>query len=287
MVVVLGASGFIGQNFVRHLVKEGHDYLAVSRADFDYYDPGLLSNFLRDSRPRFLVNAAGYTGRPNVDACEDNKGECLYANSVLPERISRACQQAGIPWGHVSSGCIYSGTRPGGEGFRETDTPNFSFRSNPCSFYAGSKALGEEVIANADCYIWRIRIPFSHVDHPRNYLSKLLTYERLLEVTNSLTHLDEAIGACLDCWLQQVPYGIYNLTNGGSIQTSEVVALLRQTIAPNHNFQFFNDEEEFMRLAAKTPRSNCVLDNSKALAAGLRLSNVHEAVVSALNDWKS
>jgi hypothetical protein len=41
-----------------------------------------------------------------------------------------------------------------------------------------------------------------------------------------------------------------------------------------------------MQQAASTPRSNCVLDVSKAMAAGLPLSPVHEAVERALKNWK-
>ena len=33
-------------------------------------------------------------------------------------------------------------------GFTETDAPNFSFRDPPCSFYSGTKALGEEVVGS-------------------------------------------------------------------------------------------------------------------------------------------
>jgi dTDP-4-dehydrorhamnose reductase len=58
-------------------------------------------------------------------------------------------------------------------GFTETDTPNFSFRDPPCSFYSGTKALGEEAMAGiGQSYIWRLRIPFDEFDNARNYLSK-------------------------------------------------------------------------------------------------------------------
>jgi hypothetical protein len=76
-----------------------------------------------------------------ADACETNKADCLEANSVLPGRIAEACAVAGVPWGHVSSGCIYDGPGGGGAGFREEDPPNFTFHSGRCSFYSGTKAL--------------------------------------------------------------------------------------------------------------------------------------------------
>ena len=58
-----------------------------------------------------MINAAGFTGRPNVGACETAKYECLQGNAVLPGIIREVCEDLKIQWGHVSSGCIYSGTR--------------------------------------------------------------------------------------------------------------------------------------------------------------------------------
>lgn len=52
-------------------------------------------------------------------------------------------------------------------------------------------------------------------------------------------------------------------------------------------FRFFDDEDQFMRLAAKTPRSNCVLDSTKAIDAGLRLTPVREAIEQSLARWTS
>ena len=37
----------------------------------------------------------------------------------LPGRIRSACEEVGIPWGHVSSGCIYSGNKSNGEDWSE------------------------------------------------------------------------------------------------------------------------------------------------------------------------
>src|SRR5262249_42792020 len=144
------------------LQRKGIPFRNLRRADLDYSNPAVLLAALQADRPEFLINAAGYTGKPNVDACELHKTECLFGNAVLPGLIAQACAAAGVPWGHVSSGCIYSGERPGGGGFRETDTPNFTFRTNHCSFYSGTKAMGEEVLGGqSGLYLWRLRIPFN------------------------------------------------------------------------------------------------------------------------------
>lgn len=286
MIYLLGGSGYIGSAFARHLAANGLPHRVLRRADLDYSDPARLAAALRDDRVTFLVNAAGYTGKPNVDACERHRAECYFGNVTLPLRIAEACAAARVPWGHVSSGCIYRGARPDGAPFTELDPPNFAFHSPPCSYYSGTKALAEEKLAAyPDLYQWRIRIPFDHLDHPRNYLSKLLAYERLLEARNSLTHLAEFVPAALAFARLRPPPGIYHCTNPGSVTTREVAALLAATIAPRRAFRFFADEADFMRRAALAPRSHCVLDASKLTNLGLGLSPVHDALRSALARW--
>jgi dTDP-4-dehydrorhamnose reductase len=287
MIYLLGGSGYVGHAYQALLTRKRIPFRNLRRAELDYTNGDVLREALLRDKPEFLINAAGYTGKPNVDACELHKHECLFGNAVLPGIIADACAAAGVPWGHVSSGCIFSGARPDGSGFREEDTPNFTFRTNHCSFYSGTKALGEEVLAGKpNVYVWRLRIPFDHVDNPRNYLTKLLRYATLLEATNSISQLDEFVASTFACWEKRVPFGTYNVTNPGAITTHEVVELIKQSGVSNKEFKFFKSEDEFMHVAAKTPRSNCVMDSSKLAAAGITLTPVREAVTAALRNWK-
>jgi dTDP-4-dehydrorhamnose reductase len=314
MIVVLGATGYIGSAFVAELQRRGSPFVALSRGTVDYtrFDP--LLAWLRSERPVFLVNAAGYTGKPNVDACEQARAETLLGNALLPATIAHACSAAGVPWGHISSGCIYSGgkvrdgegwrverdlTRPelraqwgkGSElfaGFTEQDEPNFSFRRPPCSFYSGSKALGEESLAGSgQSYIWRLRIPFDGFDGPRNYLSKLQRYARVYDNLNSISHRADYARACLDLWERRAPFGIYNVTNPGFISAHEAVGMIQRILNPPRAFEFFADDAEFYRTAAQTPRSNCLMEVSKLLATGVTMRPVHEALEDSLRHWQA
>jgi dTDP-4-dehydrorhamnose reductase len=287
MIYLLGGSGYVGHAFQALFKRKGIPFRNLRRAELDYTQGDILSDALKREKPDFLINAAGYTGKPNVDACELHKAECLLGNAVLPGIVAQACEAAGVPWGHVSSGCIYSGDGPQREGFTELDTPNFTFRTNRCSFYSGTKALGEEVLAgHPNVFVWRLRIPFDGVDNPRNYLTKMMRYPRLLEATNSISQLDEFVQATLACWEMRVPFGTYNVTNPGKITTREVVDLIRASGLCNKEFAFFKDEAEFMTLAAKTLRSNCVMDSSKLASVGIRLTPVREALERDLRAWK-
>lgn len=287
MILLLGASGYVGSAFREMFDARNVPYHTVSRADSNGYDFDRLIEIIRSTESNFLINAAGYTGKPNVDACEIQKAECLMGNAVLPGTIRSVCEAAGIPWGHVSSGCIFSGRNPDGGGFTEDDVPNFTFRTNHCSFYSGSKALGEEILAGAEQnYIWRLRIPFDHRCNSRNYLSKLLRYDTLLDAENSISHLGEFVEACYACWEKRVPFGIYNLTNPGPVTTRMVADLIHKHLEPEKKFQFFPNEEEFMKVAAKTPRSNCYLDTSKSETVGVAMRPVLEALEDALKNWE-
>ncbi len=286
MIYLLGGSGYVGHAYQALLTQKGIPFRNLRRADVDYANVDVLRAALLHDKPEFLINAAGYTGKPNVDACELHRHETLMGNAVLPGIVADACTDAGVPWGHVSSGCIFTGARPDGTGFREEDAPNFTFRTNNCSFYSGTKALGEEVLAGKpSLYVWRLRIPFNNIDNPRNYLTKLLRYSTLLEATNSISQLEEFVAATFACWEKRVPFGLYNITNPGQVTTHEVVDLIKRAGVSKKDFKFFKDESEFMHLAAKTPRSNCTMDSSKLASVGIKMTEVHEAVARDLRNW--
>jgi dTDP-4-dehydrorhamnose reductase len=313
MVLLLGASGYIGQAFEDALKKQSQPFLSVSRSRADYCRFDVLVDLLAKTRCNFLINAAGFTGKPNVDACEAARADTLRGNTLLPVTIAHACATLTVPWGHVSSGCIYSGAKISEDGhvrvvkdltvpavrhlcesdpkairgFTETDTPNFSFREPPCSFYSGTKALAEEAILGiGQCYIWRMRIPFDEQDNPRNYLTKIQSYPKVYDNVNSLSHRGDFARACLELWERRAPFGIYNLTNPGYVTTRQVTRMLERSVAPGRQFEFWANDQEFYRLAAKTPRSNCILDVSKTLAAGVKLRSVESALQDSLLHWK-
>lgn len=315
MILLLGASGYIGQAFASELEARKVPFFRLARSEVDYAKHEVLLRLLRELKPTFLINAAGYTGKPNVDACETARADALAGNTLLPVTISHACAVTGTPWGHISSGCIFNGAKVVEDdatriatdmskpelkllaessperirGFTEDDEPNFSFRHQPCSFYSGTKALAEEALCDSglvQTYIWRLRIPFDECDSPRNYPAKLQRYPKIYDNVNSLSHRGDCVRACLDLWERRAPFGIYNVTNPGYVTARQVVKMIQQMLRPDREFEFWASDEEFYRLGAKTPRSNCVLDVSKLLQTGVQLRPVAEALENALRNWK-
>lgn len=68
--LVFGKNGWIGGMLIELLTKQGKTFhLAESRT---YNRESVLAE-VEKYKPTHILNAAGVTGRPNVDWCEDNK----------------------------------------------------------------------------------------------------------------------------------------------------------------------------------------------------------------------
>jgi UDP-glucose 4,6-dehydratase len=313
MILLLGASGYVGQAFSNELRRRRWSFIPLTRRAIDYTSFDLLFDYIRKMRPEFIINAAGYAPNLNVDVCEMAREEILCANVLLPQTIARACLMTNTPWGHVSSGSIYLGAKVAADlgrmrierdlnqpeirtlfaghpesihGFSEWDEPNFSFRHAPCNFYSGTKALAEEAIRGVgQSYIWRPRMLFNENDEPRNLLAKLQHYDRVYDNVNSITHLDEFVRACLELWERHASFGIYNVVNPGAVTTRRIMELIQQLLKPARHFEFWENDTEFYRRQAKTPRSSCILNVSKLLSLGVRMRPVEEALENALERW--
>lgn len=313
MILLLGASGYVGQAFASQLRQRGITFIPLTRRAIDYSDFDLLFDYVRKMRPEFIINAAGFRGYPNVDACETAREEVLAANILLPQTIVRVCRVTNTPWGHVSSGSIYQGAKVLDQGqlrvernlnrprvrqlfarhpemffgFTEWDAPNFSFRHPPCSFYSGSKALAEEAIREiGGGYIWRPRMFFNERKEHGNMLWRLQMDPKAYDGLNSMAHLDDFVRACLELWERRVPYGIYNVVNPGHVTTRQIVGIMQEILKSPREFEFWQDDEEFYRYGAKAPRSNCILDTAKLRAAGIEMRPVTVALESALEKWR-
>lgn len=287
MILLLGGSGYVGQAFSAHLRKRGLEFVAPSHTGVDALSKDAVVEAVDRIKPEFVINAIGYTGRPNIDGTEREKLHCLITNTTVPGILAEVLGERGIPLGHVSSGCIYDGSRPDGTPFTEDDPPNFAFSHPQASWYSRTKTMAETMLR--DCptaTIWRLRIPFDEFDNSRNYLTKIMQYERLLEVTNTISQLQEFTHIALETLLRRFPAGIYNVVNPGAIKTSEVAEAIRRSGLCDKQFQFFEDERDFLSTPGRVKRANCILSSEKLTRMGLGLRDIHEALDRTLRDWK-
>ena len=287
MIALLGASGYVGQAFAACLRSRGIAFLAPSSCDLDLRSREATAAWFDAAKPDLVINAVGFTGRPNIDGTEQEKWRCLLLNTVVPGYLAEILSDRGIRWGHVSSGCIFHGARPDGSGFTEEDVPEFARCDPRAGWYARTKWMAEQLLRDLPgVLIWRLRIPFDQFDNERNYISKIMRYDNLLEVRNSISQLQEFAAAALETLLRDVPAGIYNITNPGSVLTSEVAEAIRRHGLSSRTFRYFSGEEAFMATPGRVFRASCVLSPAKLLATGIPLRDVHDSLEWTLSEWK-
>lgn len=269
-VVIFGARGYLGDHFLRQ-------FPGAVCPSIDIADRVAVARVLDETKPDVVMNAAGKTGRPNVDWCEVHKEETLRANVTGPLILLEECGARGIYWVHLSSGCIYEGDN-GGSGFAEDDAPNFSG-----SFYSRTKTWSEQMLKEFPVLILRLRMPFDDSTNERSLIMKVRKFTRVNDVKNSVTYLPDFIKVSNEL-IRQKKTGIYNLVNPGGISPYEIIELYKQVIDPAHAAERVPLEQ--LGQLSKAGRSNCILATNKIEREGLRMRPVKEAVSCALHAIK-
>ena len=201
MKIAIIGLGWVGKKIKNELLNRGH-------AIYEIHHNGWMSQ-LCNLKVDYIVNCAGYTGYPNVDACENDKNLVYSSNAILPIQIYNYCQEKNIKLAHFSSGCIYQGC------IKSTyANPNF-FGST----YSISKGISDNYLKWRSL-VFRIRMPFTGAHEQKNFISKIYKYATTGKLfnggQNSLTNLDEATIIACDL-IESNAIGPYNLVNKGSL----------------------------------------------------------------------
>jgi len=271
--LVFGKNGWIGGIVIEMLKSQGKTvYAADSRTE----NRESVLKEIEQYKATHVINAAGVTGRPNVDWCEDHKQETIRANVIGTLNVADICAQKGIHHLLYATGCIFEYDDQhtiGGQGFLETDSPNFHG-----SYYSHTKAMVEDMlkIYPTTCVL-RVRMPISDDLSGRNFITKIVKYEKVVNVPNSMTVLTDLLPISLIMSERKLT-GIYNFCNPGAISHNEILDLYKKHIDPNYTYQNFSLEEQAKIL--KAGRSNNTLDHTKLVSAlpDIKIPEIHESM---------
>jgi dTDP-4-dehydrorhamnose reductase len=103
----------------------------------DIEDIDGLARVLLQVRPEVVVNCVGLVKQ---HALADDPAAAIQINALLPHRLAKLCQLANARLIHISTDCVFAGTR--GK-YRESDSPDAQ------DLYGRSKLLGEVDYPNA------------------------------------------------------------------------------------------------------------------------------------------
>ncbi|KAF6160421.1 hypothetical protein GIB67_019190 [Kingdonia uniflora] len=272
--LIYGRTGWIGGLLGKLCESQSIEYI---------YGSGRLENRqsleldLETIKPTHVFNAAGVTGRPNVDWCESHKVETIRTNVVGTLNLADVCRERGLILINYATGCIFEyddvHQLGSGVGYIEEDIPNFIG-----SFYSKTKAMVEDLLRNYDnvCTL-RVRMPISSdLANPRNFITKISRYEKVVDIPNSMTILDELLPISIEMAKRNLT-GIWNFTNPGVVSHNEILEMYKIYIDPNFTWKNFTLEEQAKVIVAQ--RSNNEMDGGKLKREFPELLPIKESLI--------
>ncbi len=237
-------------------------------------------SLVQTHQPDAVFNAAGVTGKPNVDWCEDHQMETIQGNTVLPIMIAQACTQTNTYLLHLGTGCVFYGRSPHEDGvWNEADA------ANPVAVYSRAKYAADLVLSTMpNIGIARLRMPIDVRSCPQNLIDKITTYPKVIDVENSVTVVPDLLDACYQL-MQKKGAGIFHCTNPGTIRHKQIIALYEELVDPTHTNEWITEEDLVTQGLAKKKRSNNVMRSTHLEELGIHMRPIDVAIRDVIEKY--
>lgn len=289
-ILVYGWKGWIGSQFVK-LLETTNDTIILGESRMDDLDS--VKSELNECTPTHVVSFIGRThgtvGTQTFNTIDylEQPGklvENVRDNLFAPMAMAKLASDMGFHYTYLGTGCIfeYDAEHPFGceeTGFTESDQPNF-FGSS----YSVVKGYTDRLMhlyANNVLNV-RIRMPITGDINPRNFITKIVNYERVCSVPNSMTVLPELL-PIMHKMICEGRTGTVNLCNPGLISHNEILEMYKEIVEPEFTWRNFTMEEQRAILAAG--RSNNCLDTLVSAQYGAK--HIKESVREMMDQIKT
>ena len=290
-ILVYGQNGWIGSKFITILNNCNVNYvIGTSRVD----DVSSVENEIDKYNPTHIISFIGRThGKigekvySTIDYLEQEGKlyENVRDNLFSPFVLADICRKRSIHYTYLGTGCIftYDDEHSLGKetnGFTEDIEPNF-FGSS----YSIIKGFADKMMKlyTNNVLNLRIRMPITGEENSRNFITKIVNYEKICSIPNSMTVLPELLPYILDMMKKGIT-GTINFTNPGLISHNEILEMYKEIVNPFFIWKNFTQEEQRKILSAD--RSNNYLDTTKLEILYPEIKNIKESVREQLIKYK-
>ncbi|MDD3180903.1 MAG: dTDP-4-dehydrorhamnose reductase [Opitutaceae bacterium] len=217
-ILLFGRTGQVGWELRRTLAPLGR-LVCVDYPEADFTNPDSIQQWMTDTSPDIVVNAAAYTA---VDKAESEPALAMKINGEAPGVMADEAKKRGALLVHYSTDYVYEGTKS--SPYTENDT------TNPQGAYARTKLAGDRAIQQVDGDHLIFRLCWVYGARGSNFM---LTMQRLAREREKLRVVADQIGCPTwsrliaettalalrqVCLSGRVPKGVYHLCAAG--QTS-------------------------------------------------------------------
>ena len=217
IILITGAKGQLGSE-LKEVSKNfyGYDFIFTDIDSFDITSLEKISEFIKKSKPDWIINCAAYT---LVDKAEVEPDQALLINGTAVKNITEAIRGSECRFIHVSSDYVYDGS---------SNVPyNENIPENPLSAYGRSKLAGEKyaLLHNGSMII---RTAWLYSSFGNNFVKTILrnaaekeSLKVVFDQTGTPTYAADLAGAIMNIISgvirNQIAMnsGIYNYSNEG------------------------------------------------------------------------
>lgn len=280
--LIYGANGWIGSQICASLKQMGHVVIAgTARID----DVVQTEKEILNVNPNRIISLTGRTNGPGFGTIDylEQRGkitENVRDNLFGPMVLAQLSEKWNIHLTYMGTGCIFNGTN-GSDGYTEESEPNFFG-----SAYSVVKGFTDRLmhISHPSVLNVRIRMPISADLHPRNFITKILTYKKICSIPNSMTVLPELLPIMIDMSIHKFT-GTINLTNPGMISHNQILTMYKEIVDPDFVWENFTLEEQREILLAD--RSNNLLNTDKLVSLYPLVQPIDQSVRNILIQIKN
>ncbi|MEI7729696.1 MAG: dTDP-4-dehydrorhamnose reductase [Verrucomicrobiota bacterium] len=179
-VLIIGKNGQVGWELRRTLAPLG-EVVAVDYPEIDFSQADSLRNWMREVRPRIVVNAAAYTA---VDKAEKELDLAAKINALAPGILAEEAKRLGALLVHYSTDYVYDGAKR--EPYVETDA------TGPLSAYGRTKLDGDLAVQQVDGAHLIFRLCWVYGARGQNFM---LTMMRLAREREQLRVVSDQFGS--------------------------------------------------------------------------------------------
>ena len=282
-LLIFGSRGWIGSMFIDYLKSNDINFIETNtRAD----NEALVNDIILLHSPSHIISFIGRTYGENCNTIDyleqdgklvDNVRDNLFAPVVL----SMLAQKHNIHYTYLGTGCIFNNNTNDANHYVYDENDNADFYG---SSYSIVKGFTDRLIKiNTNALNLRIRMPIVNYNHHRNFITKILNYNKICSVPNSMTVLDSFFPAILDM-INNKTTGTFNLVNPGIISHNEILEMYKEIVDPSFTWENFTIEEQNKILKSK--RSNNHMDTNKIIALYPDIPDIKTAIRNCLINMK-
>jgi dTDP-4-dehydrorhamnose reductase/2-polyprenyl-3-methyl-5-hydroxy-6-metoxy-1,4-benzoquinol methylase len=261
--LIYGSKGHVGGILTKFLERENINFIeGISICD-NYED---VNEEIKKINPTNVICCIGksfsksmYSQNLLETKLNHNIKDNLYSKLVL----MKCCSNNNIHFTHIGDGCIFNSCD---SIIAENDLPNLD-----CSSHAIIKTYFQKLLMLLGDNYLNIRLshPISGDFNPKCFISKIISYDKIINKNVSISILDDIIPILIDLIIKKT-IGTYNLTNPGYINLLDLKIMCKEYIDINLKINEISEKDHNSLIGI---RSHNIFDTSK-IESEYKIDNV-------------